>query len=375
MGKKKDVYLWRLMGCFITYDCIKPYYMFADPQQIVNEITFSTAEEFLDFLSPTRDSLGRGDWVFRGHANAAWTALPSLYRSPKETIVLRLFDSFKRLIQPGDLWQVWSSNLQNSDRHFETQITSYVENRLLSEFANNSNKIGLPVPEIEKLLNRPKERFPQVPMYPSLDQRYENPVRYHFQEYVKSEQSWPGIYAGLAQHHGIPTRLLDFSYSSLNAVHFAVKPADENDVCIWAVNTKYFEHGQFWWMESEQFDLHAQMMIAQHSLMRMPNSTNSYLHRQQGLFIFAVFPYDFYFIHSRYPTFVDHLNLIGNNIFATYPKPFGEYAYKLVLPAEHYHELKARIKALGITLSSLMPTYDNVATEIKEGTVFSWDIH
>jgi len=107
--------------------------------------------------------------------------------------------------------------------------------------------------------------------------------------------------------------------------------------------------------------------------MRMPNSTNTFLHHQQGLFIYSIFPYDYYYRFRRYPSFLDHLDVYTNYVNGNSSKHFGEYAYKLVLPKEHYFDLKILIRKLGITLSSLMPTFDNVASEIRSETIFTFD--
>lgn len=46
----------------------------------------------------------------------------------------------------------------------------------------------------------------------------------------------------LMQHHGAPTRLLDFTYSPYVAAYFAFEEADRRtEVAIWAVNTSFLE--------------------------------------------------------------------------------------------------------------------------------------
>jgi len=46
---------------------------------------------------------------------------------------------------------------------------------------------------------------------------------------------------GLMQHHGAPTRLLDWTYSFWVAVFFAIRDASPGDECaIWAMNTAWF---------------------------------------------------------------------------------------------------------------------------------------
>jgi hypothetical protein len=282
-----------------------------------------------------------------------------------------MFTAFHKVFTTRALGQSWL-RYENADVHMETQILAYLEIKLLRDFTDKANRLGLPVPEIEKILNQPRGDFPNFPDYITMGMPKLVPSAERFQTHLHNEQFWPGLYTGLAQHHGIPTKLLDFSFNPMNAVHFAVKAQEASDICIWAVNAKYFQHKLFWPWEGFMFQMFSDRMLALHSIIRMPNNTNTFLHHQQGLFIYSIFPYDYYYRYRRYPSFLDHLDLIANHVNRDSPKHFGEHAYKLVLPRDHYFALKTLIRKLGITLSSLMPTFDNVASEIRSEDNFTF---
>ena len=60
--------------------------------------------------------------------------------------------------------------------------------------------------------------------------------KYARQDAVREQSEWNWL--AVAQHHGVPTRLLDWSYSPYVALHFATEGLDEydRDGIIWCVN-------------------------------------------------------------------------------------------------------------------------------------------
>ena len=321
------------------------------------------------------------EWVFRGQESSTWEVMPSTRRSrePKGCPSQPFFSLEAGLVEG-------LSRLSFGERgRLLEQVKKAVAGQGVAEWAK-VHTIGNPGPtdpqwhEIAPLLHaiRCAAEFQAVHDFA----RVADDAGLLIHDSISSlpngadslangESAWePSETTALAQHHGIGTKLLDWTRRVKVAAYFATQPKEtallqytkcrvehevalqtdaKGEFAIWALNAACLITGPV----SDRRDL------SRVRVLECNQATNHFLHAQDGLFTWFDERSQLAKKQKkrRYPSIVDVLAAEG----------FAEdgVLQKFVVPRKLAAELRSRLRADRISRATVMPTYDHVAISVR----------
>lgn len=264
---------------------------------------YNSGEKFLSALCPWRWS---NEWIFRGHADANWELIPAYWRiddnapllvqkyRPKFLELAEKYQSYERLsvVQrylDNLKWQIelrnqWNESAKVPLIHISDDVLSrniqllrgwlILERELIARFAKCLDDTGKGYYEVAPA--------PYSVMNPGSEKG----------SFFTSGNPTSSI-DGIAQHQGVPTRLLDWSMNPFVAAFFAAHEdsdvgGEETDISVWAYKPGVSSIG-----------------IGKLMIFEPPKSHNSNLASQQGLFTYVLNAnYDF-LITGKWPKHTD----------------------------------------------------------------------
>lgn len=348
---------------------------------IVKVVQFTKADELLQALGPASEYFRTDDpysWIFRGVLSNDYQLIPSVLRE-------------------GALEKVKIVTPAEPDRHIEFEC------EVLQAFAMLADRRGLPLPEdsqrmrslLRDLRDRHKWTRLSVPVWPP-------------EELLSL--------CGLAQHYGIPTRLLDWTYDPQVAAFFAARgvmtwvqekvpairdairqycsltetPLNDNaatlapygsikskTMAVWAFNKNIDEALRTWYESGEQvkdeYGLVSNDEPVPYEIVGIPYASIPNAQAQQGLFTVVQQPLNAESIDSRPLDEIvsEYVSRILSNasdsqwetnpVFLRFELPWSEFAPLLVLLAK-----------AGVNGSVVFPGYENVFGAVQE-KFWWWD--
>ncbi|MCE6966308.1 FRG domain-containing protein [Enterobacter sp. MW07] len=286
---------------------------------------FLSANDFLNFLCSWNNDL-RG-YVFRGHSREEYELLPSILREDKRYLA----DSQYPRIKDGER--------RNSNFEWSQIQTEYI---MLREFYKLSDKHGLKVPNAERLRD-------------SLLAKYD----LTFSLSMNGAHDWIPSYlletTALAQHYGIPTRLLDWSYDPFISAYFAASGVnqDEGNLAIWCFN-------------AESISLHSNLnKDFPFKVVTPPYSDNVNLAAQKGLFTHI--PTKFNFTSENASQIkVDRtpLDLKLDKLLPSLYQNKEKIFIKITLPCSEAKHLKEKLVQHGYGEARIYPGYTGIANQV-----------
>lgn len=275
-----------------------------------NVLECLNVQEFWQYLSPEKPlKKGKGKFIYRGQGDSEWELVPAILRKNSQEKIKKFH---------------WKEKLT-----YDEQINFEIV--MLNKFVELCDLTGL------KIINDSIEFRKQY-----LDLHLANNDKYYI-----NPSEWPNMnlleLMALAQHHGVPTRLLDWTRRSYVAAYFAASSAitsykeidSDNKIAVWALDT-------------EKINLYKNIITV-----NVPGSTSSNLAAQSGLFTFLK--------QTGKRDEVFELKALEEEFSSLQETPL----WKITLPIKYSAEVLDLCELYAVSASTLFPGYDGAAKAVS----------
>jgi hypothetical protein len=216
-----------------------------------------------------------------------------------------------------------------------TQFTSFIETKCLGEymlFRGQSQDWDL-LPKISRVI--PKEGISILDMETRMLEDFKRLSKPFLTKIPSNEWEW----LGLAQHHGLPTRLLDWSRNPLAALWFTVNNPPESDT------------GVVWVFDAPEEDI----LMTKNIVTLNPYNGNSTMIFQPELSSVR--------IQSQNGWFTVHKYMNESEKFLPFQKNsmYNGFLKKIIIPDSSFYKFRFQLDRMGVNKLSLFPDLDGAA--------------
>lgn len=240
----------------------------------------------------------RRDYIFRGLKKSRYELIPSALRKDKQGVYeitkfisdsefkLGLQTTYRQAVEDDFFGEKFEVTKENENGILMKPINKHgriIEDKYRTPFIKSASELQFKRETyvLLKFLNYCDRIGLRIQVNENVRRWLHNFTRYQYEQ----DTIWPEFeffeIISLAQHYGLPTRALDWSYDYKIALYFAVEDAlkkDSEDCILWAFNYKLFEDK--YGMDKYYYE------IPKLEIYRPEYNSNPNINAQKGLFTF-----------------------------------------------------------------------------------------